>query len=451
MDDKRLYLLEKAPVGQGVMRMAIPSIIGMLVMAIYNVVDTMFVSWLGTEATGATQVVFPLVMVISAVGLSFGIGGGSYVSRLMGEKRKDEANSVLSTCVFLALASGLLFTLFGIAFLEPVLSLFGATETVMPMAKSYGYFILLGSVAQVLNMTFNNMLRAEGSAKNSMIGMMSGALLNIALDPIFIFVFGWGIEGAAIATTLSQFVTTAILLYQYLGHKSLLNLSYRYFSLSKDMLSEVMKMGVPTFARQVLTSVSMALLNTAAALYGGDVGLAAVGIVTRTMMIVMYIVFGLSQGFQPVAGYNYGAKSFKRLKDSLKFTVMVSVSITVVSGIIFTLFGDAILGMFKPSAEVLVFAKEFMFYFLVSMLLMSFTNVLGVYYQATGKGKPALILSVARQGIFFIPAILVLPKMMGLQGVYLAQPLADMLTLLLSLAFFAPTRKELNEAIELMV
>ena len=210
-------------------------------------------------------------------------------------------------------------------------------------------------------------------------------------------------------------------------------------------------MGVPTFARQVLTSVSMALLNTAAALYGGDVGLAAVGIVMRTMMIVMYIVFGLSQGFQPVAGYNYGAKSYKRLKESLNFTVMVSVSITVVSGIIFTLFGDAILDMFKPSAEVLVFAKEFMFYFLVSMLLMSFTNVLGVYYQATGKGKPALILSVARQGIFFIPAILVLPKLMGLQGVYLAQPLADMLTLLLSLAFFAPTRKELNEAIELMV
>lgn len=275
-----------------------------------------------------------LVMVIGAVGLSFGIGGGSYVSRLLGEKRKEDANKVLSTCTFLAFGMGILLTVIGLGFLEPILKMFGATDTVLPMASSYGRFILMGSIAQVLNMIFNNMLRSEGSAKNSMIGMTAGAVLNIVLDPIFIFGLGLGIKGAAIATTLSQFVTTGILLYQYLGKKTLLTLSYKYF---------------------------------------------------------------------------------------------------------------------KPSPEVMVLAKDFMGYFVISMILMSFTNVLGVYYQAVGRGKPALILSVARQGIFYIPLILVLPKMLGLQGVFVTQPLADFMTLLVSLAFFIPTRKELNQAIHSLV
>jgi len=447
MNDERLYLLEKAPVSKGVVRMAIPSIIGMLVMAIYNIVDTMFVAWLGTEATGATQVVFPLVMIFGAVGLSYGIGGGSYVSRLLGEKRKEDAYKVLSTCFFLALGSGLLLTGLGLAFLEPILKMFGATETIMPLAKEYAFFIVLGGGAQVLNMTFNNMLRSEGSAKNSMIGMAAGAILNIILDPIFIFGLGLGIKGAAIATSLSQLVTTLILLYQYLAKKSILTLSIRYFSLSKELLTEVFKMGAPSFSRQVLTSVAMALMNSSAAFYGGDVGLAAVGIVSRTMMIVMYIIFGLSQGFQPVAGYNFGAKSYGRLKQALGFTAMLSMSITIAFGMVFLVFDDQILSIFKPTVEVMVIAKEFLVYFVASMVMMSFTNVLGTYYQAVGRGTPALILSVARQGIFFIPLILTLPNILGLQGVFLAQLVADGLTLLLSLAFFVPTSKELNQAI----
>lgn len=451
MDDKRIYLMEKAPVNQGVIKMAIPSIIGMLVMAIYNIVDTMFVSWLGLEATGATQVVFPIVMVIGAVGLSFGIGGGSFVSRLLGEKRKEDANKVLSTSVVLAFGTGILLTIGGIVFLEPVLKMFGATETIMPLAKEYGHFIILGAIAQVLNMTFNNMLRSEGSAKNSMIGMTAGAVLNIALDPIFIFGLGLGIKGAAIATTLSQFVTTGILLYQYIGKKTVLKLSLKYFTLSKEILTEIFKMGMPTFSRQLLTSVSMALMNSAAALYGGDITLAAVGIVTRTMMITMYIIFGLSQGFQPVAGYNYGAKAYDRLKQSLVFTAKLSVTIATVSGIVFFVFGEQILSIFRPTVEVMAVSKEFLVYFIVSLLLMSFTNVLGVYYQAVGRGKPALILSIARQGVFFIPLILVLPGLYGMQGVFITQPLADLLTLTLSLIFYIPTRKELNQAIQLMV
>lgn len=451
MNDKRVYLMEKEPVGKGIIKMALPAVIGMLVMAIYNIVDTMFVSWLGIQATAATQVVFPIVMIIGAVGLSFGIGGASYVSRLLGEKRKEEANRVLSTSVFLALGTGILLTVAGLFFIETILELFGATETIMPLAKEYGHFIILGAVAQVLNMTFNNMLRSEGSAKNSMIGMTAGAVLNIILDPIFIFALGLGIKGAAIATTLSQFVTTAILIFQYIGKKTILHLSYHYVKLSKEILSEIFKMGLPTFSRQLLTSVSMALMNLGASIYGGDMTIAAVGIVSRTMMIAMYVIFGLSQGFQPVAGYNFGAKSYGRLKESLFFTAQLSITIATVFGFIFLVFGEQIFSIFRPTPEVLAVSMEFMVYYVVTLILMSFTNVLGVYYQAVGKGKPALVLSVARQGVFFIPLILILPKVYGIQGVFLTQPLADLLTLIISLLFFIPTHKELNHAIEQMV
>jgi len=451
MNDQRIFLMEKAPISRGVIQMAIPAIIGMLVMAIYNVVDTMFVAWLGTEATGATQVVFPLIMVFGAIGLSFGIGGGSYVSRLLGERRKEEAEKVLATCTVLSFIVGIVLSVIGIIFLEPILRILGATETIMPLAKEYGFFIVLGGVGQVLNMNFNNMLRSEGSAKNSMIGMALGSIVNIILDPIFIFGFGWGIKGAAIATSISQFLTTGILLYQYLGGKSMLNLSLKNYAPSKVILSEVFKMGAPSFARQLLTSVSMVLLNSAAVLYGGDSAIAAIGIVSRTIMIVMYVIFGLSQGFQPVAGYNYGAKFYGRLKGAFNFTVMLSVGIASLSGMIFLMFGEQILGIFKPTAEVMTLGLDFLLYGVISIILMGFSNVFGVYYQAIGKGLPALILSVARQGLFFIPLILIMPNYFGLQGVFVTQALADVLTVVFSVIMFIPTRRDLNTAIHEMV
>jgi len=451
MNDQRIFLMEKAPISRGVIQMAIPAIIGMLVMAIYNVVDTMFVAWLGTEATGATQVVFPLIMVFGAIGLSFGIGGGSYVSRLLGERRKEEAEKVLATYTVLSFIVGIVLSVIGIIFLEPILRILGATETIMPLAKEYGFFIVLGGVGQVLNMNFNNMLRSEGSAKNSMIGMALGSIVNIILDPIFIFGFGWGIKGAAIATSISQFLTTGILLYQYLGGKSMLNLSLKNYAPSKVILSEVFKMGAPSFARQLLTSVSMVLLNSAAVLYGGDSAIAAIGIVSRTIMIVMYVIFGLSQGFQPVAGYNYGAKFYGRLKGAFNFTVMLSVGIASLSGMIFLMFGEQILGIFKPTAEVMTLGLDFLLYGVISIILMGFSNVFGVYYQAIGKGLPALILSVARQGLFFIPLILIMPNYFGLQGVFVTQALADVLTVVFSVIMFIPTRRDLNTAIHEMV
>lgn len=445
MKDKRLNLLSKSPIPKAVMTLSIPAIIGMLIMSIYNVVDTMFVAWLGTAATGATQIVYPVMMVITAIGLSYGIGTGSYISRLLGQKNQERSEQALATTLIMAAVTGVLLAIGVNTFLEPILRLFGASDTTMAMSKAYGFFIVLGAPFQVLNMSMNNMLRAEGSAINSMLGMAIGAIINIILDPIFIFVFDLGIEGAAIATTLSQFITTCILLYQYTSKKTVLRLHFKKFSLDKAYLSELLRMGTPTFSRQLLVSISIGLLNVAARQAGGDVGIASLGIVSRLMMMIQFVIFGLGQGFQVVAGYNYGAKAYPRVKSSLKFTMMISFAFSVLTCSIFLIFSGPILSIFKPTTQVLELAKQFMVGFALSTVLMSISNIVGVYYQAIGKGLPALILSVARQGIFFIPIILILPNILGINGVIYAQALADILTLGLSIMMFLPTYKKLNQ------
>jgi putative MATE family efflux protein len=444
MEDNRIKLLSTGSISKAVMKMALPSIIGLLVLAIYNIVDTMFVAWLGTQATGATQIVFPITMALGAVGLTFGIGGSSYVSRLLGENKKERAEQVVSTNFYSALGLGIIITILGILFIEPILRLFGATDTIMPLSRDYGIFILLGATAQITNMTLNNLLRGEGSAKLSMIAMVTGAVLNIFLDPIFIFGLGLGIKGAAIATSLSQFVTIFMLIRPYLAKKTLLHLHFKNVSYDSELIIEVLKMGSPSFARNILTSVSMALLNNAAALYGSDAAVAAIGIVSRTMMIVMYIIFGLSQGFQPVAGYNYGAKSYTRLKEALDFTVKLSIGISVISCALFVIFDEAVLSIYNPTETVMSMGSEFLVYYAFSTILMAYTNVISAYYQAIGRGMPALLLSLARQGIFLIPAILILPKWFEMTGIYVSQPVADILTLALTMVLFIPSLNKLK-------
>lgn len=249
MEDKRIRLLRDESISKAINKMSIPAIIGLLVMGIYNFVDTMFVAWLGTAATGATQVVMPIMMLVSSFGLAFGMGGGSYISRLLGSNEKEKANQVGTVSLYSSISVGLIFTIVALVFIEPLLSFFGgASGSVMTLSKSYGIYILLGSVLTMGNMTMNNLLRAEGSAKLSMIGMFVGSVLNIALDPIFIFTFDLGIKGgAAIATTLSQGVTFIILITRYLSHHTVIRIKPKYFMPSKDIFYEMFKVGVPTF------------------------------------------------------------------------------------------------------------------------------------------------------------------------------------------------------------
>ena len=436
MEDKRIKLLKDEPVSKAVNRMSLPAIIGLLVMAVYNIVDTMFVAWLGTEATGATQVVFPIMMLISSVGLTFGIGGGSYISRLLGSGENKKANKVATVSIGTTLILGVVCTVLGVVFLEPLLGFFGASDSVMSMSKDYGLFIVLGSIFTMSNMTLNNMLRGEGSAKLSMIGMMVGAILNIILDPILIFVLDWGIAGAAIATSFSQLVTFVILISRYLNHHSVAKINIKYFKPTKDIYKEILKIGVPTFFRQLLVSVSLGILNNGAVIHGGDDLLAAIGLVFKVYMMPMYVLFGIGQGFQPVIGYNFGAKNKKRVLDTLKHGIKLSFIVAVVSCIILMVFPSGILSIFKPAEGVLVYGVQGLRYYSIVLILLSFTNSIGIFYQAIGKGKESLLLAVARQGLIFIPLIYILPTFLGSNGILSAQLVADILTFILTIAMF---------------
>lgn len=436
MDDKRIKLLRDDKVSKAVNKLSAPAIVGLLVLAIYNIVDTMFVSWLGTQATGATQVIFPIGMLASAIGLMFGIGSGTYISRLLGSGQREKSDDVASVAFFTTIGIGIVFTILSLVFLEPLLRFFGASDTVLPMAKSYGTYIILGIIFSMCNMTMNNMLRAEGSAKLSMIGMAAGAVLNIILDPIFIFVFEWGIEGAAIATSLSRLVTFIILLSRYLNNHSILKISFKHFKPTKEIYYEISKIGIPTFVTQVLMSVAIGVFNTRAANFGGDNLLAAAGIVVRVYMLPMYILFGIGQGFQPVAGYNFGAKNKKRVVDTIKYGGILSLGVAILCAMGLFIFAKDILSIFKASEEVLHYAVRGLRIYSVSIVFLAANNTISAMYQAIGRAREAFWLAISRQGIFFMIAIYVMPMLLGEIGVMTAQITADVLTFIMTGAMF---------------
>ncbi|NDL66955.1 MATE family efflux transporter [Anaerotalea alkaliphila] len=438
MADKRLSLLKDAPISKAINQMSLPAIGGMLVMAIYNVVDTMFVAWLGTDATSATQVVMPLMMLTSAFGLAFGIGGGSYLSRLLGQSDLKKADAAASVSLFSAVGFGILFTLLCLWRMEGVLELFGARGAVLEEAKAYGFHILLGSTFAMGNMTLNNLLRSEGSAKLAMVGMGVGSILNVFLDPLFIFGFGWGIGGAALATTLSQGVTFLIQLSHYRKGRSVIRIGLRHWAPNRELFGEIMKVGVPTFLRQMLFSVSIGFLNNGAVLHGGNELLAAVGIVSKAGMLPMYVILGIGQGFQPVVGYNFGAGNKPRVLEALRYTLLAGAGVAGISSLGMFLFGEWFLGIFKASEAVTAYGVRGLRMLAAAIVLMAVTNTIGIFYQALGKGLESLLLSVARQGLFYIPAIFLAPLHLGTDGILGAQAIADTLTFLLTLSLFLP-------------
>ncbi len=436
MQDKRIRLLRDEKISKAVISMSLPAIVGMLIMSVYNLVDTMFVAWLGTPATSATQVVMPIMFLIAAIGLSFGIGAGTLVSRLLGRSELDKANSVVSISFFSTIIASIFFIIISLIFIDPLLSFFGASDNVLILAKEYATFIILGSIFSMSNMAMNNMLRSEGSAKIAMIGMIIGAVINIALDPLLIFSFNLGIKGAAIATALSQSVTFIFLLSTYSRKSTLLKIHIKSFKPTISIYYEIMKIGIPTLIRQFLLSISMGLLNSSALLYGGDNLLAAMGLILRIMIIVMYVIMGIGQGFQPVVGYNIGIGNNQRVIEAFKFTLKCSFFVALLSSIFIIVFDTATFSIFKPEEAVMYYAKKGIIYATISLVCIAISNTITVFYQSMGKGKESLLLSISRQGLFLIPAILILPSLFGDFGVLIAQAVADILALILSVIMF---------------
>jgi putative MATE family efflux protein len=438
MEDKRIKLFRDEKISTAINKLSLPAVVGLIVLAIYNFVDTMFVAWLGTAEAGAATLVMPVMMIVQAFGAAVGHGSASYVSRLLGMNRKHDADKVATVSIYSMAIASIVITLVTLLYMEPILRFFGGQGKILELAKSYCSFILLGTIFALLNMTMNNLLRSEGSAVISMTGMIIGSLINIILDPIFIFVLDLGISGAAIATTLSRSITTIILLSRYMARKSLLHIGLKNFKPSLYVYREIFRVGIPTLFKQLFASISFGLLSSAAFSYGGQTLLAAVGILFRIVIMPMYAVFGIGQAFQPVAGYNYGAGNKERVMAALRYAMVLSSSVTIGSVLLMNLFSSQLFGIFRAAEDVAAYGIMGLKYYSIAMVLMSINNTIATFYQALGKGRESMILSIARQGFFFIPVILIVPSLLGVQGILATQLISDILTMILSACMFVP-------------
>lgn len=433
--DVQFNKMVNTPVWKLITALAIPTVISMLVTSIYNMADTFFVSQISTQASAAVGIVFPIMSIIQACGFTLGMGSGSLVSIRLGQKRNEEASVITSTAFFTAIGIGVLITIFGNLFSSTFMQLVGASEAVLPYANDYARFIFFGAPFMCASFVLNNVLRSEGKSFFSMIALTSGGILNIILDPIFIFALKLGISGAAIATLISQFVSFCILLSFYIVRKSICRINIKLYSKKLYVLGKIIATGVPSLARQGLASIATILLNTAAGTYGGDAGIAAMSIVTKIVMFIASIMIGIGQGFSPVSGYNYGAKRYDRVKKSYFFMVISGFCIMAVFSSLCCIFAPWIMRAFRDDELVIqigTVALRWQAAFIPFHPLIVGTNML---MQSTRNIKSATFLSMNRQGIFFIPSILILPRLFGLTGVEISQFVADFLSAVAAIPF----------------
>ncbi|MEH2937805.1 MATE family efflux transporter [Lawsonibacter sp. JLR.KK007] len=444
--NKKMALLGSAPIPKVLLALGIPTMIGMLINALYNLVDTYFVGGLGTGQMGAVTVAFPLGQIVVGLGLLFGNGAAAYLSRLLGRGDKDTANKVASTAIYSGVSIGAIVILFSVIFLEPILEQAGAIESVMPYAITYTRIYIVFSIFNVFNVTMNNIVSSEGAAKTAMCALMAGAVLNVILDPVFIYALNLGVAGAAIATAISQIVSTLVYVCYILRKKSVFSFSIKECCFAKEIMSEILKIGIPTLIFQLLTSLSISMINSAAKEYGGS-ALAAMGPVTKIMSMGTLIVFGFLKGFQPIAGFSYGAKKFDRLREAIKTAILWSTAFCVIFGVIAAVFSTQIVSLFtKEDAEMVRVGSIALRANGLSFVLFGFYTVYSFLFLVMGKAAEGCILGACRQGICFVPAILILPAVWGLNGVLYAQPIADIISAIVTVVMAVRLHRELRIA-----
>ncbi|MDE7247861.1 MAG: MATE family efflux transporter, partial [Lachnospiraceae bacterium] len=410
-----------------------------LINALYNLADTYFVGGLGTDQMGAVTVAFPIGQIVVGLGLLFGNGAAAYLSRLLGGKDKDTADKVASTALYSSVLIGAIVIICSVIFMKPILRQTGALESVMPYAVAYARIYIPFSIFNVFNVTMNNIVSSEGAAKTAMCALMAGAVLNVILDPVLIYVLHFGIVGAAVATAVSQMISTLIYLFYILGKRSVFGFWVKDCCFSKEIMSEILKIGIPTMIFQILTSMSIGMINNAAKEYGNS-ALAAMGPVTKIMSMGTLVVFGFLKGFQPIAGFSYGAKKFERLHDAIKTSLIWSTAFCAIFGLTAVVFSTQIISMFtKDDLEMIQIGVAALRANGFSFIFFGFYTVYSFLFLVIGKAKEGCILGACRQGICFLPAILFLPVFWGLKGVLYAQPVADVLaaavTLFMALRF----------------
>lgn len=443
--NKKTELLGGAPIPKALLAMGIPTMIGMLINALYNIVDAYFVGGLGESQMGAISVVFPLGQLIVGLGLLFGNGAGSYISRLLGKGDRETANKAASTALYssFALGAGCIFV--SILFLHPILTLLGASGSILPYALAYSRIYVISCIFNVLNVTINSIITSEGAAKTAMSAMLLGAVLNTGLDPLFIYVFDLGISGAAMATAISQIASFLVYLCYILRKKSNFSFQIKDCVFSREIYGQICQIGIPVFVFQLLTSLSITLTNNAIKPYG-DSALAGMGTVTRLVSMGSLTVFGFIKGFQPIAGFSFGAKNFQRLRKAIYISVLWSTCFCVIVGLIFILFPGEIVAQFtKDDVKMIEIGAKALRANGFSFMLFGFHTVYSSLFLALGKGREGFLLGALRQGICFVPVIFILPKFLGMDGILYAQPAADLLAAIVTVFMAVSLSGKLRE------
>ena len=440
------------PIGRLIVRFAVPSVIALLVNSLYNIVDQIFIGWgVGYLGNGATNIVFPITIVALALSMMIGNGGAAYLSLKLGEGKKEEARTGVGNAVSLVCVVSVVLAVVFLLWIDPILTLFGATDVLRPYALQYGFIIGLGLPFMMISAAINSMIRADGSPKYAMLSMVIGAIINVILDPVLIFIFHMGVQGAAVATVVGQ-VASFVVSVVYMPRFKTVQLHKNAFLLRAKTCGNIVVFGLSSFITQFAITIVMALTNNllalygASSVYGAEIPLTATGIVMKVNQIMIAILLGIATGAQPIIGFNYGARNYKRVKQALEIALIASEVVSVIAFLIF---------QFAPMSVVSLFGSEEGLYnefavmaFRIFLLLCPFTGfqtVTAVYLQAVGKPVKSAILSLARQIIFFVPAALILPVFMGVEGVLWTGPVADGLAFILSLAFLAYERNHLKK------
>ena len=429
--------MTETPIPKLILSLAAPTILSMLITSIYNLADTFFVGQISTSASGAVGVVSSLMAIIQALGFMLGHGAGSIISRSLGSQNTKAATRFASTSFFTALTFGLILAVVGLTTLPHFMMLLGSTETILPHACAYARPILITAPLMMSSLVMNNILRYEGKASFAMIGLVTGGVLNMVLDPVFIFGFGLGTAGAGIATALSQSISFCILLSMFLRGKTVSQFQLSAVTHSPAEFGTILMTGLPSFGRQGLNSIGGMLLNIAARSYG-DAAVAGMSIVSRIFMFIISVAIGTGQGFQPVAGFNYGARKYRRVEKACVFTMCASFCFLSVIIAACWFNAEALIKLFRDDPEVTAIALPAFRYQCFACFLQPVIVAGNMLFQSIGKSGRATFLACCRQGVFFIPLILTLPRMFGLLGIEICQPIADVLTFVVTVPFLFP-------------
>lgn len=425
---------------------SLPAIVGMMVNSLYNVIDRIFVGQgIGPDAIAATTIAFPIMIILFAVSILIGVGATALISIRLGEQKKEEAEKIAGNATMMLILLPATFATIFFLNTEPILIFFGASPNVLPLAKDFVQIIMLGSVFASISMGMNNFIRAEGNPKMAMYTQLIGAFFNVLLNYVFIFIFSWGIKGSALATITAQFISAMWVLSYFFTNRSIVKIRVKNFKLELRILLSIMAIGFAPFALQVASSIQQLILNRTLMFYGGDMALAAVGIIFSIGTLLIMPILGVSQGAQPIIGFNYGAKQFGRVKETLKIAVLWGTCISTLGFIIIFLWPTQLAGMFTQNQpELVVMTADAMLIYFALIPIAGFQIIGSNYFQAVGKPLQAAILSLSRQVLIFIPLLLILPDIWGIDGVWRTAPIADILSVILTGAFVLYEMKNLG-------